>query len=236
MEVPTALAGYAMPGHGIVPAEHHLGLPGFWPAHLGAFWGDFAYDPEPFGADAADVDAALEALHDTTRVWPAYRIPLPLGQVWIVHRNLPGDPGVDYLRTDPRLPGVQRLASIDGHCTGPGLSWPDLLAVADAAPPDGEGVRDPDQRLLLLLPAHGDADTPVQQALERLAAALVAVGLDPEAAPGAAERLRTHPLWESPSWDAPGSTPLSGGSAARSPVHQSLPGRLSLPSPSPGAP
>ncbi|MFJ8113035.1 hypothetical protein [Streptomyces sp. NPDC096132] len=231
MEVPTALAGYAMPGHGIARAEHQLDLPGFWPAYFGPVWGDFAYDPEPFGADAADVDAALEALHEATEVWPAYRIPLPDDRVvWVVHRNFPDDAGVDYLLTGPDLPRVERLASIEGHFCGPGLSWPDLLAVAGSAPPGLEGVLDPDRRLLLLLPAYGDADTPVEEALERISAALVAVGVDPEAAPDAAERFLDHPYWESPYWDTPGRSPLSGVRGALPPVTRVL---LTLP---PGTP
>ncbi|NEB02226.1 hypothetical protein [Streptomyces sp. SID13726] len=212
MDVPTSLAGYAMPGHGIAPAERLLGLPGFWPAYLGAVRGEPVPEPELFGADAADMDAAAEALWDATSVWPAYRIPLPEGRVlWIVHRNFPDDAGTDYLLTDQALSRERQLASIDGHFSGPAFSWPDLLTLADEVPADGEGVRDPDLRLLLLLPAYGDADTPVEEALVRISTALVGVGVAPDAAPGLAERFLDHPLWESPYWSAPGSSPLSGG-------------------------
>jgi hypothetical protein len=219
MDVPTSLTGYAQPGHGIAPAEHQLDLPGFWPAYLGAVWGD-AVEPELFGADLADVDAASEALWEDTEVWPAYRLPLAEGRaVWIVHRNFPDDAGTDYVLTDPTLSREHPLASIEGHFNGPGLSWSDLLAVADAVPADGEGVRDPDLRLLLLLPAYGDADTPVGEALTRISTALAAVGVAPELAPALAERFLDHPLWGSPYWNAPGGSPLSGGtgSGAHSP-------------------
>ena len=215
MDVPTSLAGYAQPGHGIEPAEHQLDLPGFWPAYLGAVWGEVALEPEVFGADLADVDAAGEALWEATEVWPAYRIPLAEGRaVWIVHRNFPDDAGTDYLLTDPVRPREQSLASIEGHFTGPGLSWSDLLAVADGTPPDGAGVRDPDLRLLLLLPAYGDAATPPEEALTRISTALAAVGVDVEAAPALAERFLDHPLWGSPYWNLPGGSPLSGGSGS----------------------
>ncbi|MFI6036514.1 hypothetical protein ACIBBD_20540 [Streptomyces sp. NPDC051315] len=230
-EVPVALAGYAMPGHGIAPAEHLLDLPGFWPAYFGPVWHAFSDDPGLFGADTADVDAAAEALYDATRTWPAYRIPLPGGHVlWIVHRDFPDDGGTDYLLTGPDRPREERLASIEGHYGGPGLSWPDLLAAAASAPADAEGVRDPDLRLLLLLPAFGDADTPVEEAVERISAALGSVGVDAEAAPEAAERLLDHPFWESTFWAEPGGSPLSGGTGAPRPL------RRALLSPSPGTP
>jgi hypothetical protein len=212
MEVPTSLTGYTMPGHGIAPAEHRLDLPGFWPAYLGPLWDGFAREPELFGADPADVDAAGEALYDTTEVWPAYRIPLPGGAVlWIVHRNFPDDAGTDFLLTHPDRPREVPLASIEGHHTGPGLSWPDLIAVADAAPADAEGVLDPDLRLLLLLPAFGDAETPAEEAVQRISVALTAVGVPVEAAPEAAERFLDHPLWDGPVWSDPVGSPLSGG-------------------------
>ncbi|KUO11099.1 hypothetical protein [Streptomyces sp. DSM 15324] len=231
LDHPTALAGYATPGHGIAPAEHLLGLPGFWPAYYGPVWDAFADDPEPFGADHADVDAAAEALYERTDVWPAYRIPLPHGRtLWVVHRNAPDDSGTDYLLTGPGLHRERELAAIEGHFRGPGLSWPDLVALAHAAPADTDGIRDPDRRLLLLLPAYGDADTPVEEALERITAALIAVGVAPQAAPAAAGRFLDHPFWESPTWPEPGGSPLSGGSGAPPPIRQTL---LSAP---PGTP
>lgn len=208
MEVPTSLTRYAMPGHGIAPAEHQLDLPGFGPAYPGPLWDGFGL----LGADPADVDAAAEALYDATEVWPVYRVPLPGGAVlWIVHRNFPDDAGTDFLLTHPDRPREVPLASIEGHHTGPGLSWPDLIAVAGAAPPDAEGVRDPGLRLLLLLPASGDAETPAEEAVERISVALTAVGVPAEAAPGAAERFLDHPLWDGSVWSAPGDSPLSGG-------------------------
>lgn len=214
-----------MPGHGIAPAERHIDLPGFWPAYFGYLWDAFAHEPELFGADLADVDAAAEALYEATEVWPAYRIPLPSGAVlWIVHRNLPDDAGTDYLLTHPDRARETCLASIDGHFTGPGLSWTDLVAVADSAPAGAEGVRDPDRRLLLLLPAFGDAEAPAEEAMVRTAAALTAVGVPEEAAPGAAERLLDHPFWDGPVWSAPGDSPLSGGTGEERPLRQALRG------------
>jgi hypothetical protein len=212
MDVPASLASYALSGFGIAVAEHLLGLPGFWPAYYAPTWDEFTGEPELFGADAADVDAAAEALYDATRVWPAYRIPMAGGHLlWIVHSNLPDNPGTSYLITHPDWRGHGHLTSIEGHFSGPGLSWPELVAVADSAPADAEGIRDPDLRLLLLLPAFGDADVPVEEAVERIAGALTAVGVSGDAAAEAAERFLDHPFWDGPSWTVRGQSPLSGG-------------------------
>ncbi|MFJ9137740.1 hypothetical protein ACIRRT_32245 [Streptomyces sp. NPDC102256] len=54
----------APPGFSIAPAEQLLRLPGFWPAYYVPTWDDFADEPELFGADGADVDAAVDALYD----------------------------------------------------------------------------------------------------------------------------------------------------------------------------
>ncbi|GGQ00084.1 hypothetical protein GCM10010266_24140 [Streptomyces griseomycini] len=208
MEVPPSLAGYAVPGHGIAPAEHLLDLPGFWPAYLGSVWDELAREPELFGADAADVDAAAEALHDATEVWPAHRVPLPGGRVlWIVHGNFPDEPSTDYLLTRPDRTRETRLASLPGHHAG--LSWRDLVAVAGAVPADAEGVRDPDLRLLLLLPAYGDFETPADEATRRISAALTAVGVPAGSAPGTAGLFLDHPFWEAPLWPAGGEDLLS---------------------------
>ncbi|GGN69937.1 hypothetical protein GCM10011579_044620 [Streptomyces albiflavescens] len=219
MDVPTSLASFALSGYGIAPAEHLLALPGFWPAYYGPTWDGFADEPELFGADAADVDAAAEALYDATEIWPAFCLPLAGGHlVWIVQVTLSDDPGTSYLITHPDWRRHGHLASIEGHFSGPGLSWPELVAVADSAPADAEGIRDPDLRLLLLLPAFGDADVPVEEAVERIAGALTAVGVSRAAAPAAAERFLDHPFWDGPTWTVQGPSPLSGSDARPSPL------------------
>ncbi|GAA3830403.1 hypothetical protein GCM10023083_74110 [Streptomyces phyllanthi] len=196
-----SLAGYAQPGHGIAAAEHLLDLPGFWPAYYGPAWDGFAADPEPFGADTADVDAAAEALYDTTRIWPAYRLPLRDGRLlWIVHRNFPDDAGTDYLVTGPGTGGHTTLASSEGHHRGPGLSWPELTAIAESAPRDEQGIRDPDLRLLLLLPAFGAVDVLcVDEAASRISGALGTVGVPQDVAPAMADRFLDRPVWVSSS-------------------------------------
>ncbi|WP_405926190.1 hypothetical protein [Streptomyces sp. NBC_00035] len=219
MDVPLSLARYAEPGHGIASAEELLGLAGFWPAYFLPGWDGFIEEPGLFGADEADVDAATEALYSAREVWPAYRIPLAGGHLlWIVHRNFPDDPGTDYLITHPDWDRDVPLASLEGHFSGPGLSWPELVAVADSAPARAEGVRDPALRLLLLLPAFGDADVPVAEAVSRISGALTAVGVPESAAPEVAERLLDHPFWDGPTWVTQGESPLSGGTTGASPL------------------
>ncbi|WP_370256056.1 hypothetical protein [Streptomyces sp. V4I8] len=214
MDVPTSLAGYAMPGHAIAPAEHLLRLPGFWPAFYLPVWDEFAEEPEPFGADSADVDEAISALHGAEQVWPAFRIPLAGGHtLWIVHRNFPDEAGTDYLITHPDWDRHAYLASLEGHYSGPGLSWPELLAVAESAPAGAEGVVDPGLRLLLLLPAFGDADVPEAAAVARISGALRAVGVAEDPASDVAERLLDHQFWDGPTWAVRGRSPLSGATA-----------------------
>jgi hypothetical protein len=214
MDVPTSLAGYAMPGHGIAPAERLLDLPGFWPAFYAPVRDEFVAEPESFGADPADVDEAAEALYGAEEVWPAFRIPMAGGHVlWIVHRNFPDDSGTDYLIAHPQWDRQAYPASLDGHYSGPGLSWPELVAVAESAPAGAEGVVDPGLRLLLLLPALGDAGMPEVEAVARTSGALRAVGVAEDAAPDVAERLLDHRFWDGPTWVVRGRSPLSSATA-----------------------
>ncbi|MFG2951800.1 hypothetical protein [Streptomyces adustus] len=103
--------------------------------------------------------------------WPVFTIPLAAGhQLRVVYRTVPDEAGVDYRVSHPDWERTELLARDDGHFMGPGLSWPDLLAAADNGLPGGT-TTDPHARLLLLLPAFGDAAAP-QEAVDRLAAAL----------------------------------------------------------------
>ena len=86
------------------------------------------------------------------------------------------------------------LATIEGHSRGPALSWAELVT-ASAQPDDRLS---PTQRLLLLLPAYGDADTP-QEAIDVVSAALAAVGAREHVRDLTAELLDS-PFLESPQW------------------------------------
>lgn len=199
----------------LTPGEDLLLLPGFWAATLLWLAEGEELDPDPalFGVDEADADAAFEALGDPA-AWPVIRLPFADGhQVVIVHCNLAEDEGVDFHLDHPDWDRPLRVASMEGHYTGPGLAWRELIHVAHH-PGEGPGVTDPHARLLLLLPALGDADLP-PDAAATVAEALTAVGAPTGTVHELAEALLDHPFWDGPSWafeDAV--SPLSGAATA----------------------
>lgn len=100
-----------------------------------------------------------------------FSVPLPRGhRLYVVHRAIPDDPGVDYLLHHPDWDHAEMLASDDGHFAGPGLSWRELEAAASNGLPGGT-TADPHARLLLALPALGDQDVD-HTAVHRVARAL----------------------------------------------------------------
>lgn len=195
------LARYRPQGHRVEPAEHLTRTPGFWPAYLGWTLVVRGLDPEPFGADLADLDAALEAI-GATEVWPAFRVPLADGRVHhVVPSNLPDDHGsVEFLLETPGVDTLYTVAVTDPHdFHGGGLTWRETVEAAEAVPSgDGghpQGVLDPDHRLLLLLPAWGGADTPAEEAHIRIGQALMTVGMPEEPATALAEHLVDARAW-----------------------------------------
>ncbi|MFG2910248.1 hypothetical protein ACGF13_35015 [Kitasatospora sp. NPDC048286] len=144
--------------------------PLFWPGHLYSCAQGEETEKLLFGAD---YEAALDFHHRMLerRDWPVFTVPVNAGcRLHIVYRNLEDDAGTDYLLHHPGWDRAELLASDDGHFMGPALSWPELTAAADNGPEGGSTI-DPHARLLLLLPAFGDAAVPAT-AVERLAAAL----------------------------------------------------------------
>ncbi|MBK3561962.1 hypothetical protein JHN55_36605 [Streptomyces sp. MBT56] len=192
-------------GHGpLVAGESLVGRRGFWANHLLAMCGDGTCAewavPEWFGGDGADADALAEVLFDSEQ-WPVFRVLVPDGRqvsgVVVVYRNFADEFGVDYL-----LGGQDR-------CLVAGLSWQELIRVADCPEPPAEGVQDVFGRFLLLLPLlSGEWSGDVVR--ERIFAALVAVGA-PEGTVGrAAGHLLGH-LERRALHDAGWGSPLSGG-------------------------
>ncbi|GAA2408291.1 hypothetical protein GCM10010420_40680 [Streptomyces glaucosporus] len=192
--------------------------PGFWTNHLLGLCGQAPDGPGPgpecFGDDGADVDAMSELLLDE-RTSPVFRVPFGGGAAVVVYRNTADDPGVDFLLVRPGRGRPEVLAVLGQDRWGPGLSWRELLRIADAPDPAAGGVLDPDARLLLLLPAldgdgdgGGDGGLPAD-AVARVGAALVAVGAPRDTAPETAGHLLGRlapPVWHDPS----GGSPLSG--------------------------
>ncbi|MFE3739609.1 hypothetical protein [Streptomyces sp. NPDC059134] len=196
-----------------MPGESLLERPGFWSNHLGAVCGDgeCAEQPVPewFGDDGADADALSEILFDPDR-WPVFRVPAEDGPgVVVIHRNLDGDHGTDHLLTRPGGGHVEQIAGRGRDFSGTGLTWRELIRIADSPSSTAEGVQDAAARLLLLLPLLTDPDVP-DAAAARLTAALVAVGAPPGTVRRAAEHLLSHLTGRSrhdPTW----ASPLSGG-------------------------
>ncbi|MFG2974401.1 hypothetical protein ACGFYY_15590 [Streptomyces sp. NPDC048331] len=193
----------------LVPGESLLFHPGFWSNYLLAMCSDGGCAerpvPEWFGEDGADADALSEVLFDPER-WPVFRVPAQDGPgAVVIYRNLEGDYGTDYLLTPPGRSSVEQIASWDGDFSGSGLTWHELIRIADSPSLAAEGVQNTATRFLLLLPLLTDPDVP-ETAAASLIAALTAVGAPQDAASIAAEHLLAHltrrsrhdPTWASP--------------------------------------
>ncbi|WP_405189522.1 hypothetical protein OG473_02445 [Streptomyces anulatus] len=193
----------------LVAGESLLARPGFWPNHLLAMCGDGACAerpvPEWFGDDGADVDALSEVLFDPER-WPVFRVPAEDGPgAVVIYRNLVGDYGTDYLLTHPDGSRAQQIAGREGDAPGIGLTWHELVRIADNPPAAADGAQDGAVRLLLLLPLLADADLP-EAARERITVALTATRAPQDTAATTADHLLAHlerrsrhdPTWESP--------------------------------------
>ncbi|MFI8909667.1 hypothetical protein ACIGV8_29695 [Streptomyces albidoflavus] len=193
----------------LVAGEPLLARPGFWSNYLLAMCsdGECAEHPVPewFGEDGADADALSEVLFDPER-WPVFRMPAEDGPgAVVIYRNLNGDYGTDYLLTHQGRSHVEQIASWDGDFSGTGLTWRELIRIADSPPFAAEGVQDTAIRCLLLLPLLTDPDVP-EAASARLIAALVTVGAPQDTVSITAEHLLAHltkrsrhdPTWASP--------------------------------------
>ncbi|MFD8524856.1 hypothetical protein ACFV2D_33235 [Streptomyces capillispiralis] len=193
----------------LVPGESLLVHPGFWSNYLLAMCGDGGCPespvPEWFGEDGADVDALSGVLFDPEH-WPAFRVPAEDGPgAVVIYRNLDGEYGTDYLLTRPDGSHAEHIASRDEDFSGTGLTWHELIGIADSPSLADEGVQDTATRFLLLLPLLTDPDVP-ETASARLVTALTAVGAPQDTASIAAEHLLAHltrrsrhdPTWASP--------------------------------------
>lgn len=109
-----------------------------------------------FDVDPADVEEYTEGLHDPAS-WPFLTVQLARGHcLYILFRNFGDDSGWDYLLQSAGSDSVMTLAALEGCFRRPALSWPELLTAADQPDP----TRSRAKRILLLLPALGDAGRP----------------------------------------------------------------------------
>jgi hypothetical protein len=102
---------------------------------------------------------------------------------------------VDYVLEPGTADQSIALAALEGHFRGPALAWSELIIAARQ--PDPEHT--PAQRLLLLLPAYGDSDTPAT-AVDAVAAALSSVGARSNQHRVSGELLNSRRYWAPCQW------------------------------------
>lgn len=148
-----------IPGYQGGPLSHQperLDEPLFYIGHLYGCVHSPEAEEALFGADYEASEGYHRELMQAGQ-WPVFEVPLAGGhKVYIVYRTFEGDPGIDYLVHHPEWDVAEVIASDEGHFRGPGLSWAELTAAAFSGIPGGS-TDDPRARLLLLLPAFGDA-------------------------------------------------------------------------------
>ncbi|MFF3459892.1 hypothetical protein ACFYXH_37460 [Streptomyces sp. NPDC002730] len=191
----------------LVAAEELVTGPAFWFLHLCSWHEEREAVRERFGADTADVDALYEQLADEEH-WPVFRVPLGGGHTAVVaHRNFPQDSGIDYFVRHPEWGRLGHLGQMDGHDSGPGLSWHELTAIAAAVPDGVEGLADPAERFLMLLPMLRDIDMP-HDAAAVVAQALTDCGIPQEHAQDVAGKILDNSFWQLPSWVVRDGSPI----------------------------
>jgi hypothetical protein len=149
---------------------------GGWLLERQEFWFglvDGCADPDLVIALVGDHhDTLLEldqAIRESGR-WPVLRIESENGDVAVVcWHGVDFEGGSDYLVLPTGSGRALRVASAEGHGEGPGLSWPEVNQLARRG-----RLGTPAQRLMLLLPALGDADVP-ETAIEMVAQAVLEI-------------------------------------------------------------
>ncbi|WP_319463061.1 hypothetical protein [Micromonospora sp. RTP1Z1] len=131
-------------------------------------------DPELVGAlfdgDDDDADELDELIRQSGR-WPVLRLGAGQADFAVVcWHGYDYEGGYDFLVLPDGSGRRISVAAREGHGYGPGLSWPEAERLVSRG---RLGTRA--QRLLLLLPALGDANTP-KEAVGLAAAALLTVG------------------------------------------------------------
>lgn len=179
----------------VVDGTPMLKDPVFWAAHLAGASRGRAEIAAACGTTWEQAREAKRSMLFRPEAWPVFTVPLPTGAVVVVVYRTDAfmtlDLGcvwvpdqeyrVDFWLAPRNGPGLN-LATRSGHPRGPGLSWPELRAIAGADEPDDAAPDDaaPDRltsthRLLLLAPILGDRDAG-DEAVDRFARALSRIG------------------------------------------------------------
>ncbi|SEE22894.1 hypothetical protein SAMN05216489_05918 [Streptomyces sp. 3213] len=194
--------------------------PAFWLAHLLLTVGDPSEDPERYGVNASAYEAMVEHLSNSEEPWPVLRVPFEGGHTaYAVYANFDDANNVDFFVRHHEWGRLGYLGQWGADEAGPGLSWTELTTLAETAQNSGEGLTDSSQRLLLLLPMLGDAETP-PEARHLVAQALTRCGISPDAA----EELATvlvgkQEARSEPSWTVTADSPIAVCSTPYSPRH-----------------
>ncbi|MEU7803955.1 hypothetical protein AB0B10_32340 [Micromonospora arborensis] len=205
----------------LVDGAYLIDEPLFWASHLLQCTNGVE---EPlcagFGVSKDDLLQFFERV-SAERQWPALSVPLSAGHVLhVLYRNLPGEGGYDYLLHHPDWKATVPLARVEGCFRGPGLCWPELLAVAQKAVEAGSAPRLDPHTFLLLLPIMSDADLPLD-ADDVLAAMLTACGAAGETGALARILLEEQGCWGPQHWTLTPAGRISETSAATGNVRPS---------------
>ncbi|MGW3263798.1 hypothetical protein [Streptomyces sp. NPDC001056] len=167
----------------LIAGEEFAREPAFWLAHLLLTVGDPGDDPERYGVDAAAYEEMVARLGDPDEAWPVLRVPFGGGHTaYAVYANVEDGSNVEFFVRHPAWGRLGHLGRCGVDEAGPGLSWAELVVLAQAGREGDEGLVDRAQRLLLLVPMLGDARTPraargvVEEALDRCGVRAEAAG------------------------------------------------------------
>lgn len=202
----------------LVASEDLARDPAFWLAHVLLTMGDPGEPAEPYGVDTSAYDEMVDRLGDPDQPWPVLRVGFGRGHtVHVVYANWEDQNNVDFFIRHPKWGRLGHLGQCGADEAGPGLSWTELLTLATSTQEDGEGLTNPFERFLLLLPMLGDADMP-GDAPDTVARALSHCGIRAEAAGDlAAILLGEQDPASGPRWTSTGDNPIAVCSSPYSP-------------------
>ncbi|MFF3563561.1 hypothetical protein ACFYXS_26265 [Streptomyces sp. NPDC002574] len=200
----------------LVAGEDLARQPAFWLAHLRLTIGDPCEDAARYGVDESAYEQIVERLSDHEQPWPVLRMPFAGGHTaYVVYANFEDEGNVEFFVGHPGWGRLGFLGQYGVDQAGPGLSWAELTALAAAAPEGGEGLSDPAQRLLLLLPMLGDADVPAD-AVDIVERALTRCGFSADVA-GALAAALDEPRVSEEKWLVGEDSPVPVCSSPHSP-------------------
>ncbi|MEU7278866.1 hypothetical protein AB0A69_08840 [Streptomyces sp. NPDC045431] len=202
----------------LVEGEDLVRDPAFWLAHLLLTMGDPGGEPERYGVDASAYEAMVDRLGDPEQPWPVVRVRFAGGHTaYVVYASFEDENNVDFFVRHPAWGRLGHLGQCGADEAGPGLSWAELITLAASAQDGDEGLSDPSQRLLLLLPMLGDADMPVD-ARDTVAQALACCGIRTDAADElAATLVGEQDPTGGPRWTVTDDSPIAVCSSPYSP-------------------